>query len=128
MKGIFRHKKILAVFLILLVIVSGTVIALRSRRQVPPAGVELVLNGNCEEDGEGWLTDAWEKSKGFTDFAWTDEGGGFDGGRALHIVNHYANDARFWQDIAVAPDCLYRVGTGRQCERGRCLRFFQLPV
>ena len=121
MKGIFRHKKILAVFLILLVIVSGTVIALRSRRQVPPAGVELVLNGDCEEDGEGWLTDAWEKSKGFTDFAWTDEGEGFDGGRALHIVNHYANDARFWQDIAVAPDCLYRVSARVKaaCSEGR---------
>ena len=112
MKGIFRHKRILAIILAVLVVGIGVFIALgglKPRRQAAPAGTELVLNGDCEEDGEGWLTDAWEKARGYTDFAWTDEGEGLDGSRALYINNHYANDARFWQDIDVSPDCLYRI-------------------
>ncbi len=110
MKRILKYRKTLIGVGILLIAAIAVCVILTRPRAAAPAGVELVFNGDCEQEGEGWLTDAWTKTAGYTDFAWTEPGEGADGGRALLIRNHYENDARFWQDIAVDPDSLYRIG------------------
>ena len=50
-----------------------------------------------------WNTGAYFPQSTYTDYDMDD---GYTG-RAAHIVNHFANDARFYQTVSVSPDTLY---------------------
>lgn len=72
---------------------------------------ELLLNNTfsvLSDAGlpEGWYTDAYVRSPGYTDYEIL-ENAGPTGQNAIHIMNHELNDARLAQIVAVEPNSLY---------------------
>ncbi len=102
------------------VLLAGGIYLLARPAGEQSEGTELLQNGDCEAQDQAWSTGAWITTEGYTEFSWTEEGEGYEGGRALHIRNRYLNDARFYQDIGTQPDSVYRI-SGRiraACEEG----------
>lgn len=68
----------------------------------------LIVNGDFEQGDDNWLQDAYVTTTGYTAYE-VRPGEGRSGSTALYIRNDYLNDARFVQEVEVAPSTLYHL-------------------
>ncbi len=98
-----KWTTILLVFLFSFAVIAGAV--------AENGTGNLIRNGGFEtlgRDGipEGWYTDAWELTAGYTQYKFFDSGDG-NHGTIAEIYNIAGNDARLAQNVDVEPDTVY---------------------
>lgn len=96
-----RARRIWALLAAILLFATGSALAQEENLIVNP-GATLAEG---ETVPSGWIPDMWDASMGASYLNAAAEGP--DGSDCLHIRNNTANDARFWQAVAVEPMTLY---------------------
>jgi dolichyl-phosphate-mannose-protein mannosyltransferase len=76
------------------------------------AAENLVKNPSFENGAgampSGWLSDAYIKKSGVTDFKW-ESNKAHSGSKKVTVINHSENDSKFLQDVPVKENAIYKI-------------------